>query len=193
MKKPLPLDLQPILTGETLSLAPLKPEDFENLFHAASDPLIWDQHPHRNRYQPDVFKDFFATAIDSHGALLVTDRATGTVIGTSRYYGWNPEKTEIGIGYTFLARSHWGGPANREMKQLMLTHIFQWAEKVWFHIGTENLRSRRAVEKLGGILSHTAAFPAGGTPHAFYYLTADGRTDPSLTSSSPGASGPDLF
>lgn len=172
MKDPTTIDLQPTLVGKTLSLTPLKPEDFESLYQAASDPLIWDQHPHRNRYQRDIFTDFFAVAIASGGALLVTDRASGAVVGTSRYYGWDPATSEIAIGYTFLARSHWGGPGNREMKELMLGHIFKRAEKVWFHIGTENFRSRKAVEKLGGIYSHTADFPEGGTPHAFYHLSA---------------------
>lgn len=175
MRNTSPPELQPTLTGETVSLTPLQPEHFEALFLAASDPLIWDQHPYRNRYQRDVFQDFFDAAIASHSALLVTDLATGAVIGTSRYYAWDPETSEIGIGFTFLARSHWGGPTNREMKRLMLAHIFQWAEKVWFHIGAENFRSRKAVEKLGAAYSHTAEFPASGPPHAFYQLAAGNR------------------
>jgi N-acetyltransferase len=84
------------------------------------------------------------------GALLVTDKASGEVIGTSRYYGWNPDQREVAIGYTFLVRSHWGGATNREMKQLMLSHAFRWAKVVWFHVGKNNWRSRRAMEKVGG-------------------------------------------
>ncbi|WP_193212835.1 GNAT family N-acetyltransferase [Luteolibacter marinus] len=167
-----PLDLQPTLAGKIVALRPLEKDDFEALYQAAADPLIWEQHPHRDRYQPEVFKEFFTAAIASRGALLVTDQASGSAIGTSRYYGWDPATREIGIGFTFLARSHWGGPANREMKTLMLNHIFQWAEAVWFHVGVENHRSRRAVEKLGAAYSHTAPFPEGAAPHAFYRLTA---------------------
>lgn len=192
MKDASPPDLQPTLSGEFLTLAPLRPEHFDSLFLAASDPLIWDQHPQRNRYEPGVFKGFFDGAIASRGALIATSRVTGKVIGTSRYYGWDAETRGIGIGYTFLTRDQWGGPVNREMKNLMLRHIFQWADKVWFHVGTENFRSRKAVEKLGGTYSHTAPFPEGGTPHAFYQLTADGWPDrAAVTSFSPGESGGD--
>lgn len=169
------IDLQPTLTGEILALRPLREDDFDDLYLAAADPLIWEQHPHSNRYQREIFQSFFDAGMASCGALLVTERATGAVIGSSRYYGWDPDLREIGIGYTFLTRSHWGGPANREMKRLMLEHIFQWAEKAWFHIGTENRRSRKAVEKLGGIYSHSADFPTGGSPHAFYYIPASSK------------------
>ncbi|MDB6079677.1 MAG: hypothetical protein JWO82_3424 [Akkermansiaceae bacterium] len=164
------IELQPTLTGEHLSLRPLREDDFEALYTAASDPLIWEQHPQPTRWQREVFQTFFTLAMASGGAFTVVDPATGAILGSSRYYDWNPASREIAIGYTFLTRHYWGGPANREMKRLMLEHIFQWAEKVWFHIGTENRRSRKATEKLGGIYSHTADFPALGTPHAFYYI-----------------------
>jgi hypothetical protein len=113
-------DLQPTLVGETISLRPLITDDFEALYAAASDPLIWEQHPEPLRFQRQVFEGFFADALASGGALLVTDKTSGEVIGTSRYYEWNPNQREVAIGYTFLVRSHWGGPTNREMKQLML-------------------------------------------------------------------------
>src|SRR5215813_15412662 len=116
-------DLQPALVGETISLRPLIADDFEALYAAASDPLIWEQHPEPLRYQREVFEEFFAGALASGGALLVTDKASGEVIGTSRYYGWNPDQREVAIGFTFLVRSHWGGALNREMKQLMLSRL----------------------------------------------------------------------
>src|SRR5690606_2932573 len=110
--------------------------DFEPLYAAASDPLIWEQHPDPLRYQRDRFEtDFFAGAVASKSAFVVTDNATGKVIGSSRYYEWNPTTQEVAIGYSFLARSHWGGAFNRDMKQLMLRHAFCWAKVVWFHIG----------------------------------------------------------
>lgn len=167
-----PLDIQPTLTGEVIALRPLRSDDFEPLLQAASDPLIWEQHPQHDRYQREVFQSFFQAAISSHGALLALDPSSGEVIGTSRYYDWDADSRGIAIGYTFLTRSHWGGPSNREMKRLMLDHIFKWAGRVWFHVGTQNIRSRRAVEKLGGIFSHAADFPTPGNPHAFYYILA---------------------
>jgi len=147
----MPFDLQPTLKGDLLELRPLRPEDFEELYAVASDPLIWEQHPSRDRYKEEVFKEFFRGALESGGAFIVIDSKDGRVIGSSRFYGYDEERSEIEIGWTFLARSHWGGQYNREMKRLMLSHAFRFVESVIFHVGTENLRSQRAVEKIGGV------------------------------------------
>lgn len=144
-------DLQPTLTGTLVELRPLCPDHFDALFAVASDPLIWEQHPASDRYQPEVFRQFFQSALDSGGAFVVIDRASGSIIGSSRYYGYNEQKSEIEIGWTFLARSHWGGRYNGEMKQLMVRHALQFVRRVIFLIGPKNLRSRRAIEKLGGV------------------------------------------
>jgi RimJ/RimL family protein N-acetyltransferase len=147
-------DLQPHLIGIKLELRPLRPEDFESLYAAASDPKIWEQHPEPNRYKREVFQGFFEKAIDSKGALAVIDLSTRSIVGSSRFYNFSDEKQEIEVGYTFLARSHWGGVFNREMKSLMLTHAFETVEDVIFHVGENNLRSRRALEKIGAEFSH---------------------------------------
>ena len=162
-------DLQPSLVGETIFLRPLKTADFESLYVAASDPLIWEQHPEPLRYQRKVFEGFFAGAIASGGALIVTDKNSGKIIGSSRFYDWNPGKREVAIGYTFLARSHWGGKTNREMKQLMLNHAFRWAKVVWFHIGKNNWRSRKAMEKIGARFSHDATRELNGVVHEYVF------------------------
>ena len=147
------IDLQPHLIGDLVELRSLRVEDCDELFRVASDPLIWEQHPERDRYTEDVFKRFFQGALDSGGAFVIIDRKTGKIVGSSRYHGYNPEKSEIEIGWTFLARSHWGGRFNGEMKRLMLDHAFQFVDSVLFLVGPENWRSRRAVEKLGAALT----------------------------------------
>lgn len=146
------IQLQPHLIGDLLEVRPLTPEDWEALFEVASDPLIWEQHPARDRYQEQVFREFFREALESGGALVVIDRQTQAVIGSSRYFGFDPTKLEIEIGWTFLARSHWGGKYNGELKRLMLDHAFQFVESVLFLIGPTNIRSQNAVEKIGGVL-----------------------------------------
>jgi N-acetyltransferase len=143
-------DLQPALVGETISLRPLIADDFEALYAAASDPLIWEQHPEPLRYQRQVFEEFFAGALASGGGAVGNRQGVRRGNWYVRYYGWNPDQREVAIGYTFLVRSHWGGATNREMKQLMLSHAFRWAKVVWFHVGKNNWRSRRAMEKVGG-------------------------------------------
>ncbi len=144
-------DLQPTLRGSLVELRPLRPDDFDALFAVASDPLIWEQHPASDRYQPDVFRQFFQDALDSGGAFLVIDRSDGSIIGSSRYHAYDAEKSEIEIGWSFLARSHWGGRYNGEMKQLMVRHALQFVGRVILVIGVRNLRSQKATEKLGGL------------------------------------------
>lgn len=147
----MPFDLQPTLKGDLLELRPLRAEDFNDLYAVASDPLIWEQHPSSDRYQESVFREFFREAMESGGALISIDSKTREVIGSSRFYGYDPEKSEVEIGWTFLARSRWGGVYNGEMKQLMLDHAFKYVDNVVFLIGPQNIRSRRAVEKIGGV------------------------------------------
>lgn len=157
----MPFDLQPVLTSEILELRPLRAEDFEELYAVASDPLIWEQHPNSDRYQPDVFRKFFDEAMLSGGALLALDRKSHQVIGSSRFYCYDVLRSEIEIGWTFLARSHWGGVYNGEMKRLMLSHAFKFVENVIFMVGSTNVRSQRAVEKIGGVRAGTKIDPHG--------------------------------
>lgn len=145
------MNRQPTLTGELLELRPLRDDDWAPLFAVASDPLIWEQHPDCDRYQEDVFRQFFSEALQSGGALVAIDRTTGNIIGSSRYDGFDAAKRVVEIGWTFLARAYWGGTYNGEMKRLMLEHAFQTVDHVRFVIGAGNHRSRRAVEKIGAV------------------------------------------
>jgi RimJ/RimL family protein N-acetyltransferase len=168
-------DLQPTLEGELVTLRPLRAEDFQDLYAVASDPLIWEQHPASDRYKPDVFAAFFREALASGGALIAIDKADGRVVGSSRYYGYDPEKSEIEIGWTFLARSHWGGTYNGEMKRLMMRHAFAFVDHVVFLIGPENWRSRRAIEKIGGVLVESSRLNSAGLACVVYRITASSR------------------
>jgi len=150
-QEPEQFELQPYLVGDLLELRPLRPEDWDSLFLVASDPLIWEQHPAHDRYKEEVFKEFFREALESGGAFVVIDRKTKKVIGSSRYFGFEPTKKEVEIGWTFLARSHWGGNYNRELKRLMLDHAFKFVESVVFIVGVTNIRSQKAMEKIGGV------------------------------------------
>ena len=173
MRKPISMsfELQPILKGELLELRPLRPEDFDELYAVASDPHIWEQHPSNDRYKEEVFRLFFRDALESGGALLAIDSKDGRVVGSSRFHGYDQEKSEIEIGWTFLARSHWGGIFNREMKQLMLRHAFRFVRSVIFLVGPQNLRSQRAMEKIGGVRVGSR-LDASGRDSFVYQITA---------------------
>jgi N-acetyltransferase len=144
-------DLQPHLKGELIELRPLAPEHWDDLFAVASDPLIWEQHPESDRYKEDVFKVFFREALECGGAFVVIDSKSQRIIGSTRFYGYDPEKSEIEIGWTFLARKYWGGRYNAEMKELLLNHAFKFVESVVFLVGEKNFRSQKAIEKIGAI------------------------------------------
>lgn len=151
----MPFDPQPALTGDLVTLRPLQAGDYASLYAVARDPLIWVQHPNSDRHEEPVFRAFFQGALDSGGALLALDRASGRIIGSSRYHGYDAARSEVEIGWTFLARSHWGGRYNGEMKRLMLLHAFRDVERVVFLVGPHNVRSQRAVERIGGVRAGT--------------------------------------
>lgn len=145
-------DLQPHLRGELIEMRPMRPEDWKDLFAVAGDPLIWEVHPAHDRYKEERFKEYFREGLESGGALVALDRKTGKIIGASRYFWYGPDQDELEIGWTFLARSYWGGIYNGEMKRLMLDYAFQFVDHVIFLVGSENIRSRKAMKKIGGIL-----------------------------------------
>ena len=148
------MDRQPTLEGERLLLRPLRADDWDALFAVASDPLVWELHPANDRWQEPVFREFFANAMAGGGALVAIDKASGEIVGSSRFQGHDPaDGGSVEIGWTFLARSHWGGSYNREMKRLMLAHALGQVARVDFRVGESNWRSRRAMEKIGGRLS----------------------------------------
>jgi len=159
-------DLQPNLKGELIELRSLMSNDWDDLFAVASDPLIWEQHPESDRYKEDVFKIFFREAMECGGAFVIIDRKSQQIIGSTRFYGYDSEKSEIEIGWTFLARKYWGGRYNREMKQLMLTHAFKFVESVVFFVGQNNIRSQKAVEKIGAIRNGIVKRTYGNHPPA---------------------------
>lgn len=143
--------VQPILEDDELQLIPLVQGDFESVYEVASDPKVWEQHPNKDRYKRDVFESFFQGAMESKGAFKIIDKASGDVLGSTRYYNYDEDDSSIFIGYTFYGTKSWGKGINPKVKKLMLDYIFQFVDKVHFHVGKENLRSQIAMERLGGI------------------------------------------
>lgn len=167
------IDLQPTLDGDLLELRPLHEDDFNNLYAVASDPELWAQHPANDRWQPDVFRQFFDEALECNGALVIIDKATGRMIGSSRYHAYSLELDEVEIGWTFLARSHWGGTYNREIKRLMLKHAFGFVSNVTFRVGVTNWRSQRAMEKIGGVKIGVRPDAAGNESYIYRITKPD--------------------
>jgi RimJ/RimL family protein N-acetyltransferase len=179
-------DFQPQLVGTLIELRPLAAADWPALYEAASDPGIWEVHPQRDRYTEPVFRKFFEDALASGGALVAIDRASGKIIGSSRYSTQFAGPGEIEIGWTFLARSHWGGTFNQDMKRSMIAHALSDFSTVIFRIGEKNFRSRRAIEKIGAVLTdrvQNAAGTSGSTPHVIYAMSRQSFASSLLTTS----------
>jgi N-acetyltransferase len=145
------MDLQPTLEDNLVKLRPLSDADFETLYEVAKDPLIWEQHPEKNRCELPIFKNFFKEAIGSKGAFLIIDKSKNLVMGSSRFKKIEGADNALEIGWTFLSRDYWGGHYNRAVKKLMLDYAFKFVDDVIFYIGKDNIRSQKAVEKIGGI------------------------------------------
>lgn len=143
------INIQPTLENNRVLLSPLNKEDFEELYLAASDSKIWEQHPNKDRWKREIFENFFNGALQSGGAYKIIDKSTSEIIGSTRFYDYDEKENTILIGYTFFKVSHWGKNYNHEVKKLMLDYIFQYVNSVDFHIGVENHRSLRSISKLG--------------------------------------------
>jgi RimJ/RimL family protein N-acetyltransferase len=165
-------DFQPTLIGPTITVRPISSGDWPELFTAGSDPEIWKVHPVSDRYTERAFSEYFDGAVASGMGFVFVDRSTSQLIGSSRYYGYDAERSEIEIGWTFITRSHWGGKTNREVKRLMLDHAFTFVDTVVFWVGEENWRSQGAMTKIGGI-KRSGLFTrelSGATPHVIFEI-----------------------
>lgn len=129
------------LSNDLVELIPLEETDFDKLFAVAADPLIWEQHPTKDRYKKEVFQLFFDKAVQSKSAFIIKDKVRQELIGSTRFYDLKPEQSTVSIGYTFLARPCWGNGYNTALKKLLINHAFQYVDTILFHVGAENLRS----------------------------------------------------
>lgn len=137
------------LQNELIKLVPLQVNDFEELYQVASDELIWEQHPNKMRYERAVFQNYFEGAIQSKGAFFIRDSSSNQPIGSTRFYDYDQNDSSVLIGYTFIGRQFWGKGYNKALKKVMLDYAFQFVDKVYFHIGAQNIRSQKAIEKIG--------------------------------------------
>ena len=170
------MDRQPVLEGERLMLRPLTEADWPALFAVASDRELWANHPSHDRWQEPVFRAFFDDALAKGGALAIVDRATGEVIGSSRFQFSDRLEDELEIGWSFLGRGYWGRGYNAEFKRLMLAHAFEDVERVVFRIGADNVISRKAMANIGGRLTgETFVEERAGRPveHVVYEITRE--------------------
>lgn len=165
------MNLKPTLSNELVQIIPLKKSDFEELFDVASDKLLWEQHPEKDRYKKEVFLKLFDEAIQSGTAFKIRDLKSNKCIGSTRFYEFDELEKSLAIGYTFIDRKYWATPYNRAVKNLMINYAFQYVDTILFHVGETNFRSQKAVEKLGAIHKKTTYNKETGRTHYTFTLT----------------------
>ena len=137
----------------SISLLQIKKENFEELYLVASDPIIWEQHPENDRWKKEKFSIFYKNGLQNKfGFLLIFDKHKNKIIGSTRFYSYDKIDKAIRIGFTFISQEYWGTSINFQVKKMMLDYTFKYLDKVYFDIGINNFRSRKAVEKLGASL-----------------------------------------
>lgn len=142
-------DLGHHFENDLLTATPLREEDFDGLYEAASDPAVWENHPNKDRYQLSVFENFFKGAMQSGGAFAIRDKSTDQIIGSTRFYDYDEKEKSVLIGYTFYAKKYWGKNYNLSLKKMMIEYALQFVDKVIFHIGAVNIPSQKSIVKLG--------------------------------------------
>ena len=162
--------LQPTLENDNISLLPLQEGDFEALYAVASDPKIWEQHPNKNRWQRDVFQNYFQGAIESKGALKIIDKTTGEIAGATRIYADKDFADAAFIGYTFFATKYWGKGINPQVKQMMIHYLLEHVSQVLFQIGANNIRSQIAIARVGAIKIGEQEVAYYGEPSAMNFI-----------------------
>tara|TARA_B100000678_G_scaffold283571_1_gene283874 strand:+ start:1256 stop:1825 length:570 start_codon:yes stop_codon:yes gene_type:complete len=170
-------DPQPTLSGRAIRLRPLAAGDWADLFACASDPLVWEQHPIHERYREEVFRPLFDGKLAEGWTLAVERLEDARVVGMSSYSNLRDDAFGSGaveIGSTVLGRACWGGAINAEMKRLMLAHALRFVGTVEFLIAEDNMRSRKAMAKIGGRLTdRIVETEVSGRviPHMVYEIT----------------------
>lgn len=144
-----------ILENDRVKLLPLTLENYQNLIPIASEKKLVQYSP-SDIETPEVLKNYVITALEQQNQkisipFIIFDRASGKFAGSTRYMNINWKNKVLHIGSTWIGKEFQGTGLNTEMKQLMLNYAFTNLdfEKVEFRIDERNIRSRKAVEKLG--------------------------------------------
>jgi RimJ/RimL family protein N-acetyltransferase len=172
-----------ILTGETVKLIPLEKEHFEKLFIAASDKKLWQFTP-LDCSKQDTFNSVYNFAIaerekGNQYPFVIYHKATNEVIGSTRLFEIFPNDKKLEIGWTWIIAKYWATEVNFECKLLLLTYCFEVLKTRRVQLKTDavNLRSRKAIEKIGGqlegILRKDKIKENGVSRNAAYYSILD--------------------
>ncbi|OUS40786.1 GNAT family N-acetyltransferase [Oleispira antarctica] len=159
------------LEGNYVRLVPLSEIHRTELIEAISDGELWKLFVTLVPQVEDI-DDFIENAISAHRngdglAFATIDKASGRVIGSTRFMKASLANKRVEIGFTFIAKSFQKTRVNTEAKLLMLTHAFNAMRlnRVEFITDYLNHTSRSAILRLGakeeGILRNHMIMPDG--------------------------------
>ena len=147
------MDIKNKLENKNFILKLLNKNDFNVLYNIGKIKKIWEQHPENDRWKKEKFNIFFNKGIENKfGFYGIYNKSNSTLIGSTRYYSYSKKNNSIKIGFTFLTPEYWGTDTNLQIKTLMLGYAFNYVENIYFDIGKNNIRSRKAIEKIGATL-----------------------------------------
>lgn len=167
------------LNGISVDLIPLEKEHFEELFVAASDKKLWQLIP-IDCSEKETFYATYQSALTERDKgkqypFVIVDKASNKLIGSTRFFEIYPDDRKLEIGWTWITQPFWGTVVNLESKLLLLTFCFETlkANRVQLKTKDNNIRSRKAIEKIGGvfegILRKDRIQSDGTTRNAAYY------------------------
>lgn len=172
-----------ILQGTNINLVPLEEKHLEELYTAAADKELWALIP-TDCSERDTFYKTYEFAISERTAgnqypFVIIHKDTNKIIGSTRLFEIYPADKKLEIGWTWITKDHWGTTINLECKLLLLTYCFETLKTNRVQLKTKdtNFRSRKAIEKIGGIfegiLRKDKIVSDGTTRNAAYYSILD--------------------
>jgi len=171
------------LDGQLVQLITLNKDHFSELESLATDKRIWQYYVYDgsdgNRLRAVLNAALADMLKGVQLPFVVFLKSEKRLIGSTRFMDIQPLHRKLEIGSTWLHPDYWGSEANLECKLLLLTYCFEKAEalRVQFKTDENNIRSRKAIEKIGGkfegILRHDMLRDNKTKRNSAYYSIID--------------------
>lgn len=148
------------LAGKHVYLRLLQANDRETIRPMAKDERIWEftKGLMINDTYDEQFDRYFDMALDPKAlngqqAFVIHDAKDNAILGMTRLYEFNPKDKRAAIGYTWYVPAVWGKVHNKECKLLLFQYLFEHLQfnRAELHVAHQNVRSQKAVEKIGGV------------------------------------------
>ena len=148
------------LRGQYVYLECLQPEHISQIKPLICDERLWEYTKTFlvNETFDEQYENYIQAALDPRFSgmqvsFVIRQATSNAIIGMTRFYRIEPAHKRLSIGYTWYTPSYWGKVHNKECKLLLLQYVFEELkyQRVEFEVAHQNLRSQKAVEKIGGV------------------------------------------